>query len=104
MNTATLDLARNPQVSLDTLAQLLGESPAYVAGLVEAITGDADYRHAQQMDGIEPTAAERDAYQRGWDAGIELADAAALDAAHGTLADWAAALDADAIGARPVAS
>ncbi len=102
--SATLTLVRDANIPLDQLAAQLSESIPFAAGLAEAVCGDADWQHAQQSDGIEPTEAERTDYGRGFMTGLALVDEEARDHAHGTFEEWVAALDAAVSGNPSVAS
>lgn len=77
MTTATqaaLTLIRNENTTLEQLARYFGESEAFAAGVVESVTGDQDWAHAQRADGIEPSESERADYQRGFAAGLALVE------------------------------
>lgn len=78
MTTATLALIRDENTTLERLARHFGESEAFAAGLVESVTGNGDWAHAQQTDGIEATEAERDDYQRGFATGLAMVESEAL--------------------------
>ena len=72
--TATLTLIRDESIPVETLARLFGESEAFVAGLLDIVTGNQDWRLMFDADST-PTQAECDDYTRGAMLAEQLLDA-----------------------------
>lgn len=68
-----LDLIRSPEVDFPALMAAFGASEAFVAGLVDAVTGDTDW--TLHVEGAIPQS-ERDDYEAGRAHGRDLMDEA----------------------------